>query len=204
MELKSIIAHNIITLRKKHKLTQAEFAEKLNYTDKAISKWERGESVPSIEILKQISDMFGVTVDYLLHDLPENEKSEYVLTDNNTSNKITITLLFVTMIWLIATVVYVYTRINLLVNHWTIFLWAVPASCLMLLMFNSRWGRRVYTFYILTALTWSSLSCFYVQFLKYHIWLIFIIGIPIQISLILWANFKPSKKIQKKHEQYYK
>ena len=204
MELKNIIAKNITELRKKHKLTQAEFAERLNYTDKAISKWERGESIPSIEILKQISDMFGVTVDYLLHDLPIDQKSEYILPRENTSNKITITLLVVTMIWLIATVIYVYTRINLSVNHWTIFLWAVPASCLILLMFNSRWGRRVYTFYILTTLTWSSLACFYIQFLRYQIWLIFIVGIPIQIAIILWANFKPSKAKQERREQYYK
>ncbi|MBP3630081.1 MAG: helix-turn-helix transcriptional regulator [Clostridia bacterium] len=204
MELKNIIAKNITELRKKHKLTQAEFAERLNYTDKAISKWERGESIPSIEILKQISDMFGVTVDYLLHDLPIDQKSEYILPRENTSNKITITLLVVTMIWLIATVIYVYTRINLSVNHWTIFLWAVPESCLILLMFNSRWGRRVYTFYILTTLTWSSLTCFYIQFLRYQIWLIFIVGIPIQIAIILWANFKPSKAKQERREQYYK
>lgn len=63
MELKNIIAQNITDLRKKEKLTQAEFAERLNYTDKAISKWERGESIPSIDVLKQIADMFNVKVD---------------------------------------------------------------------------------------------------------------------------------------------
>lgn len=193
MELKNIIAKNITELRKDNKLTQAEFAQKLNYTDKAISKWERGESVPSIDILKQIADMFNVTVDYLLHDAPKKEKNEYILSNDNTSNKITITLLVVTMIWLIATVIYVYTRINLDVNNWTIFVWAVPCSCLVLLLFNSRWGKRVYTFYILTVLTWTSIACFYLQFLKYQIWLIFIVGIPIQIAIILWSNFKPSK-----------
>lgn len=193
MELKNIIAKNITELRKDNKLTQAEFAQKLNYTDKAISKWERGESVPSIDILKQIADMFNVTVDYLLHDAPKKEKNEYILSNDNTSNKITITLLVVTMIWLIATVIYVYTRINLNVNNWTIFVWAVPCSCLVLLLFNSRWGKRVYTFYILTVLTWTSITCFYLQFLKYQIWLIFIVGIPIQIAIILWSNFKPSK-----------
>ena len=194
MELKHIIAKNITELRKKHKLTQAEFAEKLNYTDKAISKWERGESVPSIDILKNISDMFGVTVDYLLHDLPEQQKSDYVLQNQNTSNKIIITMLVVTMVWLIATIIYVYIKINIDVSYWTIFLWAVPVSCLVLLSFNNKWGKRVYTFYILTGLIWSFLACLYLQFLKYQIWLIFIVGIPIQISILLWSNFKPQNK----------
>lgn len=196
MELKQIIAKNIIELRKDHKLTQAEFAEKLNYTDKAISKWERGESIPSIEVLKQIADMFGVTVDYLLHDLPSDKKSDYILPSENTSNKIIITLLVVTMIWLISTVIYVYIKINLGIYHWTVFVWAIPASCLILLVFNNRWGKRVYTFYILTILVWSILACMYLEFLKYQIWLIFIVGIPIQISIILWSGLKP------KHKEY--
>ena len=67
-ELKLIIAKNIAELRKKNGMTQAEFAEKLNYSDKAISKWERGESVPDIATLKQIAEMFGVTIDYLLEE----------------------------------------------------------------------------------------------------------------------------------------
>lgn len=65
-ELKEIISKNITNLRKAEKLTQFEFANKLNYSDKAISKWERGESVPDVITLKQIADFFNVTVDYIL------------------------------------------------------------------------------------------------------------------------------------------
>ena len=65
-DIKAIIAKNITALRQNHKMTQIELAEKLNYSDKAVSKWERGESVPDISVLKQIADLFGVTVDYLL------------------------------------------------------------------------------------------------------------------------------------------
>ena len=60
-ELKNIIASNITYLRKQKKLTQAELAQELNYSDKAVSKWERGESVPDIETLKNIAEMFEVT-----------------------------------------------------------------------------------------------------------------------------------------------
>ena len=78
-DLKSIIAENITALRKGSSMTQIELAEKLNYSDKAISKWERGESVPDITVLKTIADMFGVTVDYLLvreHISEDQELSE--------------------------------------------------------------------------------------------------------------------------------
>ena len=66
-DLKPVIAKNIADLRVAHGFTQLELAEKLNYSDKAVSKWERGESLPDVTVLKQISDLFGVTLDYLVN-----------------------------------------------------------------------------------------------------------------------------------------
>ena len=73
-ELKLISASNIIRLRTQAGLTQAELGEKLNYSDKTISKWERGEAIPDAYVLTQMAEIFGVTVDYLLsaHDAWEN------------------------------------------------------------------------------------------------------------------------------------
>ena len=65
-DLKKIIARNIVDLRRANNMTQLELAEKLNYTDKAVSKWERGESLPDISVLKTIADLFGVKIDYLV------------------------------------------------------------------------------------------------------------------------------------------
>ena len=59
-DIKPIIAKNITILRQNAKMTQSELAEKLNYSDKAISKWERGESIPDITVLKALADLFGV------------------------------------------------------------------------------------------------------------------------------------------------
>ena len=67
-DLKPIIAKNITVLRQNAKMTQFDLAEKLNYSDKAISKWERAEAIPDVSVLKSIADLFGVTVDYLLQD----------------------------------------------------------------------------------------------------------------------------------------
>lgn len=65
-DLKAVIAKNITELRKENKLTQLELAEKLNYSDKSVSKWERGESIPDVIVLKELADLFGVSVDYML------------------------------------------------------------------------------------------------------------------------------------------
>lgn len=194
MELKNIIAQNITELRKQKKLTQAEFAERLNYTDKAISKWERGESIPSIEVLKQIADMFGVKVDYLLQEGSFIEKQDLVLPKDNNQNKISITALAVTVVWFIATVVYVYTQINLNLNLWVVFVWAVPISCMVLGIFNFKWGKHKFYIYINSLFIWSLLTSLYLSFLTYQVWLIFIIGVPVQISIILWQGLTPRKK----------
>ncbi len=191
MELKQIIAKNITELRKQQKLTQAEFAQKLNYTDKAISKWERGESIPSVDILKQIADMFGVTVDYLLQEGSFEEKQSMVLPKNKNGNKLTISLLGVSIVWFIATIIYVYSIIYLQANFWQAFIWAVPFSCIVLSLFNYKWGKKVFSLYINSVFTWSFLASVYLQFLHYQLWLIFIIGIPAQICIILWSNLKP-------------
>ena len=192
-EMKQTIASNIIQLRKQNKLTQAELAQKLNYSDKAISKWERGESVPDIEILKQISDMFGVTIDYLITENAEQFKSKYALPKQSKSNQLTITLLAVCMVWLVATIIYVYAHINLGSNLWSLFVWGVPASCVVLLVFNKMWGNRKFQFYINTLFCWSLLTAIYLQFLSYNIWLIFLIGLPIQVVIFLWSKLKPNK-----------
>ena len=66
--LKNRIGRNIASYRKQARLTQAGLAEKLNYSDKAVSKWERAESIPDITVLKAIADMFEVPLDYLVQE----------------------------------------------------------------------------------------------------------------------------------------
>ena len=80
-ELKLVTASNIINQRTKAGMTQAELGAKLNYSDKSVSKWERGEAIPDAYVLSEMAELFGVTVDYLLssHDgwePPKEEKPE--------------------------------------------------------------------------------------------------------------------------------
>jgi len=69
-ELKIVFASNLIKLRTRAGMTQAELGEKLHYSDKSVSKWERGESVPDAYVLKCIAELFGVSVDYLISSRP--------------------------------------------------------------------------------------------------------------------------------------
>ena len=59
------IAQNLIRYRKAANLTQAELAQKINYSDKSVSKWESGNGVPDIYIFLKLADLYGVTVNDL-------------------------------------------------------------------------------------------------------------------------------------------
>ena len=188
-DIKDIVAKNIIDLRKKNGLTQNELAEKLNYSDNAVSRWERGEVSPSIETLDQMSKVFNVPLSSLIED---NAKAVSTTRDKKqVLNKLAVTLIFFSLVWLIATIVFVYGKIIFNTNLWTIFVWAVPASCLVLLPFNEYWGKYIYKFVLLSVFEWAVLACIYLQFLEYNMWLTFIIGVPIQVALCIWAFIKP-------------
>lgn len=189
--LKQTIANNIIKLRKEKKLTQAEFANKINYSDKAVSKWERAESVPDIIVLKQIADLFGTTVDYLLNEHTENEK--LIVVENKKKsriNKIPLTMLATTPVWGIATLIF--TLILIFSNKcvWFVFYMCVPLTILIVLIFNSIWGKKRINYLIVSLFVWSILLCIYFCLFKYNIWQIFILGIPAQIAIFLWSRLK--------------
>ncbi len=192
-DLKQIIAENIIELRKRHKMTQAELAEELNYTDKAVSKWERGESIPDIQTLKELASKFGVTVDYILNENSDEEKEKYLMPEKTKYNKLAITLLFVVMVWFVATLFYVYAVIYKFeyANLWVVFIFCIPASAVLLLIFNFKWGRRKYAFIINTVLNWSTLLSIFLASLSYvKMWPIFFVGIPLQIIIFLWSQIR--------------
>ncbi len=193
-ELKDIISSNIISLRKKNKLTQAELAEKLNYSDKAISKWERGESLPDIDTLKSVAELFGVTVDFLLTENPEEFADKFKNPVENKPNQLIITMLAVCLAWLVATIAFVSAQVIWSYNFWMAFVWAVPISCLILHIFNKMWGKRIYCLYIDSALVWTFITALYLQLLSYNLWLIFVIGVPLQVLIVLWARLKPIRK----------
>ncbi len=196
-DIKKNIADNISGLRREFGFTQTELAEKLNYSDKAVSKWERGESVPDIATLKQIALLFDVSMDYLISKDNSNKKLRNISVHKK-RNHIIITLLATMLVWLIATVVFVAVTLQgyNIKNTWLAFVYAVPVSSIVLLVFNSVWGKGKYNFAIISVLVWSVLISLYLSFLTfaiYNIWLVFMVGIPGQIIIILWSRLKLKK-----------
>ena len=195
-QLKMIIAGNIGTLRRNAGLTQLDLAEKLNYSDKAVSKWERGESVPDIVTLKAIADLFHVSVDYLLradHPVDKEIKREY--TKQQKRNHALITVMSCVLVWLVAA--FVHTGVDVALPHegrlWLVYMYAVPTTLVVLLILNSIWGIARRNFIIISVLIWTFLLCVYVTtliFLGKGMWLVFLIGIPAQIIVGLWSGLR--------------
>lgn len=187
MELKHIIAKNIARLRRENSMTQLALAEKLNYSDKAVSKWESGASVPDIVVLKEIADLFGVTVDSLLSEEGRFEKKGTSRIRVHTI----VTLLSVGLVWFIATLFFVsFTMGGVGARLWLFFVWAVPVSLIVALVFNSIWGKRRLNYLIISFLMWTLLASVYFTAFKYNPWLIFVMGVPGQAIICLWSGMK--------------
>ncbi len=191
LDLNQIVANNIVELRKEAKWTQVELAEKLHYTDKAVSKWERGESIPELVTLKKIAEIFGVTIDYITSERPREEKKEFMLPKVIQVNRMLITGIVSSFVFIIATIIFVYGYLYLRRSEfWTAFIWAVPVSMTLLIFFNRAWGKRKYSFYIYSVLLWSLITAIFIQTYQFDTWMLYIIGIPIQITTILFSFLK--------------
>ncbi len=192
-DLRKIIGDNLSELRKRRGLTQLELAEKFNYTDRAVSKWENGDTLPDVEVLYQLCEFYGVTIDYLTHE----ENAQFKKKDNplNRTNRIVITALAVSVIWMLATVIFVYFLIRKNNAPWQSFVWAIPISCAFVVYFNKIYFHtRITSFCCWSLFVWSMITSAFLSFGNYDLWPLFFIGIPAQISMILWLNIKQIKK----------
>jgi len=190
-DLKQIIAKNITELRRDGGMTQADLAARLNYSDKAVSKWERGESVPDILVLKQIADLFSVKVDYLLnaeHRTEDEIPPEVPLKKKR--RRRAITLLAEALVWLVATVIFVCLSLAIPGGRgiWLAFIYAIPVSCIVGIVFNSLWGNRRMNYLIISGLVWGLILALFLSIPLPGIWRIFLLGIPAQIIIWLWSR----------------
>ena len=194
--VKEMLPKNLVKLRSESKMTQSEVAEKLNYTDKSVSKWERGEAIPPIDVLKDLADLYGVSLDYLIGNTENGSYDRRYTSKANNTNKVVIMLLAVSLVWIVATVLYAYGIIFAQSSFWTLFVGAVPLTTVVLIVFNGIWGKRKFTFILISVLIWSLITTIYLVFLttpsRYNLWAIFIIGIPLQVATILWSQLKKS------------
>ena len=210
-KLKTQIGANIAAYRKRSGLTQVGLAEKLNYSDKAISKWERGESVPDVLTLAQLADLFGITVNDLLVDpeaLPEDtgvvqQAMEQVVekTLKRKADKGIILKLSSLLCWFVALLLYVVLSAISFTESWSwlFFVYAIPANAIVLLSLRSAWHDFRWNKALISVIVWGSLLSIYVTlyvFLEWNIWKIFLLGIPGQIAILLWFRLFRSPKTE--------
>ena len=190
------IARNLTRYRKAAGLTQAELAQKINYSDKSVSKWESGNGVPDIYIFLRLAELYGVTVNDLVGEEPSAPKKGKAPKGRN----IFVALLSSGLVWLVATAVFVLLKLFLPGGPWwAAFLYAVPANAIVITVLASVWKYRMVNFISVTALIWSALACVYVTSALIiarigaqagNLWLIFLLGVPLQVLEVLWYFFR--------------
>ena len=199
-ELRKVIGQNLAELRKRHGLTQLELAEKFSYTDRAISKWENGDTLPDVEVLYNLCEYYGVTIDYLTHE--ENARFVKKVDPLNSWNKIAITSLVSMIIWTLATVVFVISLLKGATPLWQAFIWAVPVNCVFLVVFiHLYFHMRLITFLSWSIFIWSVLAAAYLSLLDMNIWPVFLLGVPAQATMIIWLNLRKMIKIEKNEKK---
>lgn len=184
-KLRENFARNLTYYRKALCLTQTELAEKLNYSDKSISKWERGDGLPDLTVTAQLADIFGLTVNDLLADKPCRKLM-------TTRNKIIITLLSIGVAWLTATVLFFLCELIFpnVKTWWLFYVYAIPISAIVGIVFSCIWWKKIHIFASISTLIWSIALCIMLTVSIPKISLIFIVAAVVQILTILWFMIK--------------
>jgi transcriptional regulator with XRE-family HTH domain len=197
-DIKEIVANNLIKYRKQAGLTQAGLAEKIHYSDKAVSKWERGESLPDVMVLKEIADVLNVTLDDMLHEETAREKIQSFY-----RNRFVISILSVILSFFVMLIAYVVCSIVVPdLPNWLLLVYSIPVAFIVALVFNNLWGARVYNIVIVSGLTWgvafsAVLSLQQVDAVKDQIWELYFIAGVFEVMIILWYMLNFSKKEKK-------
>lgn len=189
-ELRNNFAKKLATLRQNAGMTQFELGEKLSYSDKTVSKWERGEAIPDAVVLKKISKLFSVSVDSLLDDSTEESLEQVPAQEEKTSRFSiypSITRVILAGIWTLAVIVFVILWLSLDKIYWMIFVYTVPVTLVALLVFNSIWNKGKGNFFIVTALVLCVVAVSYLGVLPIkNAWQLFLVVIPAEL-LVYWS-----------------
>ena len=194
-ELKIIFASNLIRLRTQSGMTQAELGKVLSYSDKTISKWERAEAIPDAHVLMQMSQLFQVTVDYLLteHDKwqPPEEPPSF--------SRGAVTAVSVTGLWTLAVLVFSVMWIAGRIL-WILFPVTVALTIIALLVFNSLWNSGKGNMFIVMALVLCLVLVVYLLFFRMNMWQLFLVVIPAELVVFFSFRIGGRSKKQKRNK----
>lgn len=198
-QLKKNIAKNISELRKASGMTQAQLAESLNYSDKSVSKWERGDGVPDVVVLQKMAELFGITLnDFIGENTPKLPRRKPYLT-----NRIIIPILSVGLSFLVASVIFFILRLFDIWNEgsWLLFAYAVPVSFIALTVFTELWWNLLLRFLATSGIGWSIAICLKLTFPIPELNYLFIPVAILQVLAIFWFVMRYRKKKRREEQK---
>ncbi len=206
-EINGKIAKNLTYYRKAAGLTQAELAEKINYSDKSVSKWEQGNGVPDIYILLQLADLYHVTLNDLVGSAQTEQEICQTQKKKVTGIHLLIMLLSSGIVWLVATCFFVLMQLLQPVGAWWIaFVYAVMVNAIVLIVYAGIWKYRLLNFLAVSVLIWTTLTCLYLTVNALvgaydALWLVFLLGVPLQVLETLWVFFRSFRSLFQRGER---
>ena len=182
--LRKTVAKNIAQYRKAHHDTQLDLATKLNSSDKSVSKWERGESLPDVYILSQIAELYSVSVSALIGEIqpPKESKPHYHMF---------ILLLSLALTMAVATLLFsMFMICKVDYPAWMFFVYALPVCSIICIVFTSLWWGILWQGVSVSALIWTLGLSLYLSFELENVSLIFLVCAALQVLTLLWEGFR--------------
>ncbi len=194
-DIKSIVAKNLGELRRARGLTQAELAEKFNYSDKAVCRWENGDTLPDINMLYALADFYGITMNDLTDDNLEitDRKKER---RNALAYRIWMCFLILGIVWVVATISFAFSVIFLDRAFWMAFVTAVPITCIIVFMTLRKIFGTTMKIIVTSLISWSIIATLFLYVFVYaglNFWPVFIVGLPVQALLLYYFMMKRYK-----------
>jgi len=193
INLQEVLANNLIHYRKASGLTQLELAQKFNYSDKSVSKWERGEGFPDVFVLKSLADFYGIKVD----DFYIKEHKPVKISAYQKHKQLYLQLFSLGLVWLVTLAVFMLVRLFLPVastfQPWLIFIYGAVASFVVLVVWHCVFHLRFIRVFSISGLIWSIAVAIFLTFESMtdrSLYLVFFLGIPLEILEILWYLFR--------------
>lgn len=186
LELRKRIASNLAFYRKLSGLTQTELAERINYSDKSVSKWERAAGVPDIHVLVMMAELFGITVDDFISESAPLPKPDAEI---QSKRRVITCLQLVAAVWVAVTAVFACLMLFApgITRPWLSFIVAIPASAIVCVVFSTMWWGHLARLLSVSALAWTTAVCAFLLLLDNSFaFLIFIVCAAIQVLVLLW------------------
>lgn len=191
-EAKDIVCENLVALRKQFKMTQMELGNQVGYSDKAISRWEKGEVIPDIPTLERLAKLYQIPIAYFFEEHKSYERNRAIF-----NNVLLVEFLAIFVVWTIIAVLYAITtlvpgRSGEIVGKWQLFIAGVPLTCIVMSIFNKRFHHNGTIYLIIrTIAIWTTITFIYCVFLKSNFWQLYLIGVPLQaITIALFVLLK--------------